>query len=67
MQDCSMRVKGDALHGVGVALLAAGKFRQACQAWERCGDPLGRGGGGMEYGGIFWFVLALSHHGTSSR
>lgn len=26
---------GDALHGVGVALLAAGKFREACRAWER--------------------------------
>lgn len=28
-------VIGDALHGVGVALLAAGRFREACQAWER--------------------------------
>ncbi|CAM9664192.1 unnamed protein product [Scytosiphon promiscuus] len=28
-------VTGDALHGVGVALLAAGKFREACRAWER--------------------------------
>lgn len=26
---------GDALHGVGVALLAAGRFREACRAWER--------------------------------
>eukprot|EP00752_Nemacystus_decipiens_P010328 g9200.t1 len=25
---------GDALHGVGVALLAAGRFREACRAWE---------------------------------
>jgi len=29
-------VTGDALHGVGVALLAAGRFRKACRAWERC-------------------------------
>lgn len=29
-------LKGDALHGIGVALLAAGKFREACRAWERC-------------------------------
>ncbi|CAM9853492.1 unnamed protein product, partial [Ectocarpus fasciculatus] len=28
-------LKGDALHGVGVALLAAGKFMEACRAWER--------------------------------
>ncbi|CAM9893481.1 unnamed protein product [Ectocarpus sp. 12 AP-2014] len=28
-------LKGDALHGIGVALLAAGKFREACRAWER--------------------------------
>lgn len=30
-------VTGDALHGVGVALLAAGRFKAACRAWERCG------------------------------
>ncbi|CBN77697.1 conserved unknown protein [Ectocarpus siliculosus] len=28
-------LNGDALHGIGVALLAAGKFREACRAWER--------------------------------
>ncbi|CAM9972358.1 unnamed protein product [Ectocarpus sp. 12 AP-2014] len=28
-------LKGDALHGMGVALLAAWKFREACRAWER--------------------------------
>lgn len=32
---------GDALHGVGVALLAAGKFKEACRAWERCGIRVG--------------------------
>lgn len=29
-------VTGDALHGVGVALLAAGRFKEACGAWKRC-------------------------------
>ncbi|CAM9295592.1 unnamed protein product, partial [Sphacelaria rigidula] len=34
-QDERIQVKGDALHGVGVALLTAGRFGQACQAWKR--------------------------------
>lgn len=27
---------GDCLHGIGVALLGAGRYREACAAWERC-------------------------------
>lgn len=34
-EDVAAAVRGDALHGVGVALLAAGKFRAACRAWKR--------------------------------
>lgn len=40
--DATTAVVGDALHGVGVALLAAGKFRGACRAWERY-VPMGGG------------------------